>query len=255
MLLQAQLKLMLCAFIVGCKHTTVKHLCCRHDVRNVFSAISLLFGLYGVKHFQRQSRSFINTRKCSVKKKEGLFGIVLWVSCSWNLQWTVAWHNVFDCGGMREVHCRRAQEHPSQLVSFSPRSTSSRCCPTPTWSTCRMPPASTSPSFAPTSNTASVSRPWRRSSSRTCHVTMALQLSNISRQRTTASTAEPVLEETETLKGGATQRLRPGLQTSNWEILSVFISYLAVLTVEIWSDMSSDCAHQPLPQPPQAFQL
>lgn len=46
-----------------------------------------------------------------------------------------------------------------------------------------------------------------------------------------------------------------GAWSSNWEILPVFISYLAVLTVEIWSDMSPDYTHPSLPRLAQACRL
>lgn len=60
-------------------------------------------------------------------------------------------------------------------------------CPTPTWSTCLMRPASTSPSSALISSTGSVWKPWRRSSSRTCRGAMALPPLNTWQLRTTAS--------------------------------------------------------------------
>lgn len=77
------------------------------------------------------------------------------------------------------------------LLLSSSRSMSSLCCPTPTWSTCLMPPASTLPSSVPTSNTASVSKPSRKSFSRTCPAATALLPWNISQPRTTASTKKP----------------------------------------------------------------
>lgn len=75
------------------------------------------------------------------------------------------------------------------------RSMSSPCYPMPTWSTCPMPPVSTSLSSVPTSNTASVSKPWRKSFNRTCPDAMALLPWNISRLRTTASTLKATTRE------------------------------------------------------------
>lgn len=82
-----------------------------------------------------------------------------------------------------------------RLLLSASRSMNSSCCPMHTWSTCLMPPASTSPSSGPTSNTASVSKPWRKSFSRTCPAATALLPSNISRPRTTASTRKPTTSD------------------------------------------------------------
>lgn len=193
MFLHGHLRLMLCAVTAVLVASTLpQNLRCRHGSGHALCTVAPLFGLYGVKHFKRESWSFIKPGKSNFKKKRRL----IWHICMGLLlpRPTLLCHLMEDVW-LRTYERRALQEGsgpPSQPVSFSPRSTSSRCCPTPTWSTCRTPPASTSPSFAPTSNTASVSRPWRKSSSRICRATTASQLSNISRRRTTASTTEPV---------------------------------------------------------------
>lgn len=113
MLLHGHLRLMLYAW-VGCKHAACNppNLCCRHGFRRAFCTVAPSFGLYGVKHFKRESRSFIKPRKSNFKKKEGLFGISLWVCCLWDPHRTVTWWSMFDCGGTGGMHCQRAQDPP-----------------------------------------------------------------------------------------------------------------------------------------------
>lgn len=131
-----------------------------------------------LSHFHRSKKCIIGDqwkRQCQLKVKATFQpNQFLWSSAVFSslLKWL--WHSL--------------DLHTSSSSSLC-RNMSSWCCPTPTWSTCLTLPASTSPSSAPTSSTASACGPWRRSSSRTCRAASASPPSSTWRPRTTASGA------------------------------------------------------------------
>lgn len=113
MLLHGHLRLMLCAVTaVLVARTLPQNLRCRHGSEHALCTVAPSFGLYGVKHFKRESWSFIKPGKSNFKKTEGLFDISVWVCCFWDPHCTVTWWRMFDCGGTRDVHCKRAQDPP-----------------------------------------------------------------------------------------------------------------------------------------------
>ena len=78
MLLHRHLRLMLCAVTaVLVASTLLQNLCCRHGFRHAFCTFSPLFGLYGVKCFKRESRSFLKPRKSNFKKRRLIWHICM----------------------------------------------------------------------------------------------------------------------------------------------------------------------------------